>query len=146
MPDKAFEHTITFEQFTTTSGDTVALPLIEVYLVRANGSRVRLSLLFDTGASVTTLRRELYPLFDAPSWDSGTPQRVGTAGGAAPVTAYRYQARLEVLGRTVHCPVHLQELPPNAAYAGLLGREAVFEHFGFGFWESASELYATLNP
>ncbi len=146
MPDKAFEHTVAFEQFTTSSGEAVALPLIEVNLLRANGSSVRLPLLFDTGASVTTLRRDLYPLLDVSSWDSGTPQPVQTAGGAAPVTAYRYQATLEVLGTTIQCPVNLQELPTNTLFVGLLGREAVFEHFGFGFWESSRELYATLNP
>ena len=146
MPDKAFEQTIAFEQFPTQSGDTVRLPIIVVYLLRRDGTRTRLPLLFDTGASVTTLRRELHPLLDVGSWDFGTLQQVGTAGGAAPVTAHRYQATLEVLGRTVQCPVILMELPPNPAYLGLLGREAVFEHFGFGFWESSSELYATLNP
>ena len=146
MPDKAFEHTIAFEQFTTPSGDTVALPLIEVNLLRAHGSSVRLPLLFDTGASVTTLRRDLYPLLDVSSWDSGTAQSVQTAGGAASVTAYRYQATLEVLGMTIQCPVNLQELPTNTLFVGLLGREAVFEHFGFGIWESSRELYATLNP
>ena len=146
MPDKSFEHTIAFEQFTTPSGDTVRLPIIEVFILRANGSRVRLPLIFDTGASVTTIRRDLYPLLDVASWDSGTPQAVATAGGVASVRAYRYQATLEVLGTTIQCPVNLQDLPTNPAYVGLLGREAVFEHFGFGFWESSSELYATLNP
>ena len=146
MPDKTFEHTIPFEQVIINSGNTVSLPLIEVHLLRADGSRVRLPLLFDTGASVTTLRRHLYPLLDVPSWDSGLPQDVGTAGGARPVRAYRYQARLEILGRTVQCPVNLQDLPQNPVYVGLFGREAVFQQFGFGFWESSSELYVTLKP
>lgn len=139
MPDKTFEHTIGFEL-------TRRLPLIEVNLLRPDGSRVGLSLLFDTGASVTTLRSDLYHLLDVPSWDSGVPQQVATAGGAASVQAYRYQVNLELLGKTVQCPVHLQELPQNPLYSGLLGRDTIFQHFGFGFWESSSELYATLNP
>ena len=146
MPDKAFEHTIPFEQVLIGSGITISLPLIEVHLLRADGSGVRLPLLFDTGASVTTLRRELYHLLDVPSWDSGTAEPVQTAGGAAPVTAYRYQATLEVLGRTIQCPVNLQELPTNTLFVGLFGREAIFQQFGFGFWESSSELYVTLKP
>ncbi|MFQ5878668.1 MAG: aspartyl protease family protein [Dehalococcoidia bacterium] len=146
MPDKTFEHVIRFYEVTTGAGASVWLPLITVYLIQPSGNRVALPLLFDTGASVITLRHDLYVLLGVPSWDSGVPQSVATAGGAALVQAYRYRAMLEVLGKTLQCPIHLQMLPSNPLYVGLFGRETVFEHFGFGFWERTQELYITANP
>jgi len=146
MPDKAFEHTVRFYEIPTNTGPTKWLTLISATLIRADGTRVILPLLFDTGASVTTLRHDLFPLLGVPSWNSGEPQAVVTAGGAAPVTAYRYQATLELFGKAVRCPVHLQILPPNPLFVGLFGRDQIFEQFGFGFWERTQELYVTLNP
>ena len=146
MPDKAFEHIISFYQVPTDSGSSVWLPLITVYLIQPGGNRVGLPLIFDTGASVTTLRHDLYPLLGVPSWDSGEPERTLTAGGEEPVVAYRYEATLEFLGKAVRCPIHLQVLPRNPLYVGLFGREQIFQEFGFGFWERTHELYATLNP
>lgn len=146
MPDRAFEHTLRFHQFQMDMGGTVWLPLITVYLVQADGNRVGLSLMLDTGASVTTLRHDLYPLLGVPSWDSGELEATLTAGGENPVAAYRYRATLEFLGRVVQCPVHLQVLPQNTPYLGLFGREQIFQEFGFGFWERTHELYVTLNP
>ncbi len=146
MPDKAFEHTISFFQVPTNSGTSVWLPLITVYLIQPGGNRVGLPLIFDTGASVTTLRHDLYPLLGVPSWDSGEPQQTLTAGGEDPVVAYRYEATLEFLGKAVRCPINLQVLPRNPLYLGLFGRDQIFQEFGFGFWERTHELYATLNP
>ncbi len=146
MVNKNFEHTIRFYQAQTVTGETVWLPIITVNLVRPSGSRVALPLLFDTGASTTTLRHDLYPLLGVPSWDSGDLQQTFTAGGANPVQAYRYQATLELLGKAIRCPVHLQILPQHPLYLGLFGREQIFEEFGFGFWERAHEIYVTLNP
>lgn len=37
-------------------------------------------------------------------------------------------------------------LSPHPLYNGLLGRDTVFERFGFGFWESSHELYVTARP
>lgn len=145
MPDKAFEHAVPFYSVQTPTG-SVWLPLITVRLIQPGGNRVELPLLFDTGASVTTLRHDLYPLLGVPSWDSGEPQNALTAGSPNPVPCYRYQATLEVFGKVVQCPVHLQVLPHHPLYIGLFGREQIFEQFGFGFWESARELYVTLNP
>lgn len=79
-------------------------------------------------------------------WDSGQRMDVSTAGGQAAVPAYRYHARLELFGKVVDCPVHLQVLPRNPLYVGLLGREAFFDEFGFGFWEGTGELFATTSP
>lgn len=146
MPTREFEHTLQFHRVQTDSGATIWLPLITVNLIQADGNRVALPLLYDTGASVTTLRHDLYPLLGVPSWDSGEFCEAVTAGGETPVPAYRYHATLELLGKEVRCPVHLQILPRNPLYVGLFGREQIFQEFGFGFWESAHALYVTLNP
>ena len=143
MPDKSFEHTIRFYQ---PPGQAAWIPLVTVNLVQANGNRVSLPLIFDTGASVTTLRHDLYPLLGVPSWDSGEPQETQTAGGPDLVRIYRYQATLEFLGKTAQCPIDLAVLPQNPFYLGLFGREQIFDNFGFGFWESTHELYVTVNP
>jgi hypothetical protein len=37
-------------------------------------------------------------------------------------------------------------MPPNPLFHGLLGRETVFNEFGFGFWESTHELFVTTSP
>lgn len=121
------------------------VPIVTVNLLQPNGSRIALPLLFDTGASTTTLRHDLYPLLGVGSWDSGDPMDTLTAGGAEPVKAYRYRAMVELLGKVVECPIHLQILPTNPLYVGLLGREKVFEEFGFGFWEKTHDLYCTLG-
>jgi hypothetical protein len=146
MVNKSFEHTIRFYQAKTASGGSVWLPLISITLIQPSGSRVDLPLLFDTGASCTTLRHDLYPLLGLQSWDSGQAQAVSTAGGANPVQAYQYQATLEFLGKVIQCPVNLQILPLNPLYVGLFGRDQIFQEFGFGFWESTQELHVTLTP
>ena len=143
MTSKTFERAITFYR---PPGQPVSLPLLTVNLLQSSGSRISLPLLFDTGASSIVFRHDLYTLWGLPSWDSGEPVLVATAGGVVPVTAYRYQATIEFLGVILNCPVLLQQLPPNPLYVGLFGREAVFEHFGFGFWESTHELLVTTSP
>ena len=146
MPDKSFELSIPFYQVATPTG-TVSLPLVTVALVQASGTRVSLPLLFDTGASVTTLRDDLFPLLGVPSWDSGQRQQTQTAGGVAPVDVYRYDGTtLEVFGKTIICPIQLAQLPRNPLYVGLLGREILFAEFGFGFWENVRELYVASTP
>lgn len=146
MPTKAFDHTIRFFSILTNTNTTIWLPLIIVNLVQTGGNHVALPLLFDTGASVITLRHDLYPLLGLPSWDIGQPQEALTAGGPDPVTAYRYQATFDFLGKVIQCPVHLQMLPQNPLYVGLFGREQIFQEFGFGFWEKTHELYISINP
>lgn len=144
MPDKQFERTIQFYEYQTQNGSSIWLPLVDVTLITQSNSRVSLSLLFDTGASVTTLRADLYPLLGLQSWDQG--QRVETATASSVTYAYRYTATFEIFDKTIVCPVQLLNLPPNPLYSGLLGRDTVFNEFGFGFWESVHELYATSNP
>jgi hypothetical protein len=143
MPTKAFEHAISFYQV---PGQPVSFPLVTVNLLQPSGNRVSLPLLFDTGASSMVLRHDLYPILGLTSWDSGEPVSVDTAGGVAPVTAYKYQATIEFLGVTVDCPILLQQLPPNPLWMGLFGREQIFNRFGFGFWESSQELFITTTP
>lgn len=146
MVNKTFEHTIQFYNVNTHSGASIWLPLINVSLIQPSGNRVSLSLLFDTGASRTTLRHDLYPLLGLTSWNSGIAQHVSTAGGANPVEAYQYQATFEFFGKIVQCPVNLQQLPDNPLFVGLFGRDQIFQEFGFGFWERTRELYITLTP
>jgi hypothetical protein len=144
MVDKSFEHTVTFTAANTPTG-TVWLPIVTVYLIQPNGYRFELPLLFDTGASVTTLRADLYPLLGIAAWNVGRAEQTTTANGIA--QAYAYDGiKLEFLGKSVDCTVNLMQLRQNPLYIGLLGRAQIFDQFGFGFWESAHELYATGTP
>ena len=144
MPSKNFEHTVRFYEHRA-NGNSTWLPLVDVTLITPTGNRISLSLLFDTGASVTTLRADLYPMLGLLSWDQG--QRVDTGTGGGVVAAYRYMTILEVFGKTIQCPIHLlAQLPKNPLFSGLLGRDIVFKEFGFGFWENVNELYVTTNP
>jgi hypothetical protein len=143
MLTKAFERAISFYQV---PGKPVSFPLVTVNLLQPNGNRISLPLLFDTGASSIVLRDDLYPLLGLTSWDCGEPVSVDTAGSAAPVTAYKYQATVEFLGVIVDCPILLNQLPRNPLWMGLFGREQIFNRFGFGFWESSQELLITTMP
>lgn len=145
MVSKDFEQTIRFYEAKDQNGNSVWLPIAEVTLLTPGGGRINLPLYFDTGASVTTLRADLYQLLGLQSWDQGELVSTGTGGGIVP--AYRYMAELEIFGKVINCPVHLlPTFPVNPLFCGLLGRDTVFEEFGFGFWESTHELYVTANP
>jgi hypothetical protein len=143
MVTKTFDLTIQFYQ-TNVGGRLIKLPLVQVNLIRPNGSSVALPLLFDTGASVTTLRADHYSLLGLNSWDEGQAINVGTAGGTA--INYQYQATLEVFGKRISCPINLAQIPLHPLFSGLLGRDTIFEQFGFGFWEKDNELYITGDP
>jgi len=144
---KNFEQVVRFyEARQDSNGPSIWLPLVDVTLITPANSRVSLSLLFDTGASFTTLRADLYPILGLQSWDQGIRVESCTAGG--PTIVYRYIYTLEIFGKTIiDCPIHLSsQLPQNPLFVGLLGRDTVFNEFGFGFWESTHELYNTTNP
>jgi hypothetical protein len=79
METKTFEHVLEFFEVSLPNGSTW-LPIITVNLIQPTGTRVALPLLFDTGASVTTLREDLYPLLGVTSWNAGTPLQVATGG------------------------------------------------------------------
>jgi len=146
MPNKDFDRVVRFyEVQQIPPGPSIWLPLVDVTLITHTGSRINLPLLFDTGASVTTLRAEFYSILGLQSWDQG--ERVPTATGGGIADAYKYIATLEVFGKTITCPIHLNnQLPSNPLFMGLLGRDTVFNEFGFGFWENTHELYVTGNP
>ncbi len=145
MPSKNFERTVKFYEGKTNDGTSVWLPLVSVTLITLTNTRVSLSLLFDTGASVTTLRADLYPLLGLRSWDEGLRIKTGTGGGE--VDAYQYTATIEVFGKNIQCPIQLlPTLPYHPLFCGLLGRDTVFNEFGFGFWESTHEVFVTESP
>jgi hypothetical protein len=144
MPDKSFEITLPFRSLT---GTDRWLPIIPVTIFASDGSRHKFPLLFDTGAEVTYLRRELYYLFGVHSWDSGQRVTIGSVGSAQDREGYLYQSvPMQVFGRTIDSRVVLTELPENPLFLGLFGRVLAYEHFGFGFWEGTRELFATENP
>ncbi len=144
MPSKNFEHTIRFYELRV-NGNSIWLPLVKVILITPSDDRFTLSLLFDTGASVTTLQSDLYQMLGLNSWDQGLRVETNTAGGS--FIAYRYDTILELFGKTIQCPIHLmQNFPRTPLYSGVLGRKTVFREFGFGFWENVNELYITSNP
>jgi len=143
MPTKNFEQVIQFHEAQTPNG-SIWLPLVEVALISPTMGPVSLSLLFDTGASVTTLKADLFPLLGLQSWNEG--QLVPSAGLGGTLDTYRYTGTFEIWGKTIECPIHLAPLPDHPLFSGLLGREVVFNEFGFGFWESAHELYVTATP
>ena len=146
MISKNFEQMIRFyEAQPDPNKPSIWLPLIDVTLITQTNSRISLPLLFDTGADVTTLRADLFSLLGLQSWDQG--QRVQTSTGGGITTAYSYTATVEVFGKIITCPIHLNaQLPFNPLFVGLLGRNTVFNEFGFGFWERTHELYVTGNP
>ena len=147
MVTKSFEYTVPFHEIPQATGPSVWLPLVTVHVTTPVGRHVRLSLLFDTGASVTTLRHDLYPLLGLARWDEGVATPIQTAGGEAPVDIFEYPGQtIRLFGKTLRCPIALAKLPANPLYSGLLGREQVFDAFGFGFWESDHELYVTKTP
>ncbi|HPC03419.1 MAG TPA: retropepsin-like aspartic protease [Syntrophales bacterium] len=147
MFTKEFESAIRFKAISNLAGSIDAYPLVPVNLIQADGKKIGLSLLFDTGASITSLRYDLYPLLGLSSWDVGILSHTQTAGGVNPIEVYRYEGiTLEVFGKSIICPVNLIKMPPHPLFSGLLGRETIFENFGFGFWERTRELFVTLNP
>jgi len=147
MLTKEFDHTIQFISVLNGSGATITFPIVSVNLIQQNGNKISLPLLFDTGASVTTLRHDLYPLLGLASWDAGNLCQTQTAGGKDPVNTYRYEGiNLEVFGKSLKCPVNLMILPVTPLYMGLLGRDTIFQEFGFGFWENNKELHVSFKP
>lgn len=144
MVSKTFEHTVAFYEAQDGSGRPLYVPLVQVNLLTPRGSRIQLSLLFDTGADVTSLRADLYPLLGLTSWDEGQAINICTAGGNC--VAYQYTGVIELFGKSISCPIHLIPMPLNPLVHGLLGRDTIFREFGFGFWECNNELYITPEP
>ncbi len=145
MPTKNFEQpVISFQEVQDNNGVTYSFPIVGVFLTTPQNQRIRLPLLFDTGASCTVLMASLYPLLGLQSWDQGIRRENNTANGMA--VAYEYTVALEVLGKSITCPLQLMNVTFPPLYVGLLGRHNIFNQFGFGFWESSHELLVTNNP
>ena len=144
MVQKHFERTILFKERRVGS-ELRRLPIVTATVFGPGGNGINLPLLFDTGASHITLRRELYSFLGLPSWDSGERVPIAAAGGMA--DAYRYDdIDVEFFGKRVRCTIQLMELGRHPMFQGLFGRSDIFQEFGFGFWESTRELYITTNP
>lgn len=144
MPSKDFERTVQFRKCKDHNGSLAWLPLVEIILITSRNTRVTLPLLFDTGATATTLCKDLHPMLGLQSWDEGLEVKAVSSNGLT--KAYRYSAELEVFGVPIKSPIHLMDIPSTPLYCGLLGRDTVFDNFGFGFWESTHELFITTNP
>jgi hypothetical protein len=117
MPTKDFDQVFLFREFQPDPNrPSIWLPLVEVTLVSPTYGPKNLPLYLDTGASVTTLKAELYPLIGLQRWDEGIPVQTSTGGGE--VTVYQYTATLEIFGKTIVCPIHLSTslvtLPPTS--------------------------------
>ncbi len=134
---KSFEYTI---PFTEVRGHGW-LPLVSIKFVASDGSRFALPLIFDTAATQITLRPDYQNLFP-----SGQPAAANVAGNKQAARGVETTATIEFLGQAMTCAILFLDLgEPNLLFAGLFGREC-FKPFGFGFWESARELYVALKP
>ena len=87
MVAKTFGNTIHFHE-ENVNGRIISLPLVQVNIIKPDGNSVSLSLLFDTGASFTTLRAEYFPLLGLSSWDKGIAIPVSVVGST--ITNYQY--------------------------------------------------------
>lgn len=131
---KTFDWTIPF----TKLGDRL-YPLVEINFLTIVGAWIPINLIFDSGASDMILRPN-YSKFFAP----GVEEELGIVGPKvfAPVTP---DVEVQFLEKTVVCDVVIREFDCHSYVGGLFGRSA-FSLFGFGFWESAHELYVTVIP
>ncbi len=143
MQVKNFELIVPFIEHHLADGEVIYLPLVEVTIITTNSTTTH-PLMFDTGARKTILNSNLFPILGLSSWDEGEQVLVAGVGGSQ--VGYQYTATLEIFEKVVTCPIILLQLPDNPLYQGLLGRDTIFDEFGFGFWESARELYVTKNP
>lgn len=116
-------------------------PILTVTVFGIDGHPYDVPLLFGTGASQITLPPDYDWLFPA-----GTPETANVGGQQVPTSGTLTRTTIEFLGRRINCPVLLLDLPTNPAWAGLFGGPECLLPFGFGVWQSACELYVSLNP
>ena len=136
MPLKSFERTIPFIQVQNDGW----YPIVEVVFIKVDGQRIRLPLLFDTGATQIVLHPDWAWLFP-----KGDIVEFNSVGDEQPTSGTLVRGTIEFLGQVMDCTIGFAALPKRTWMAGLFGREC-FTPFGFGFWESARELYVTLKP
>ena len=146
MPiEKAFDRSIPFLSRVLSDGRSVFEPIVKVKMTRPGVRPFELPMLLDTGAEVTIVRHIFALPLGLVSWKSGQRAEAGTASGVAEM--YRYDdVQIEVFGKSFSCPVYLMDIPFDPLHQGLLGREIIFERFGFGFWERTRELLVSDNP
>jgi hypothetical protein len=137
METKDFERTINFQQDTRNG---VVYPIITAEFLTKLDVWIKVSLLFDTGATDIVLSREYLK-----SFNRGKYVNADQAGHKKSRRVPTADSRIRTLGVEQDCTVLLSSLPPSPLYTGLFGRR-LFSLFGFGFWENVSELYVTLKP
>jgi hypothetical protein len=138
-----FDHVFDFQEIRTGAG-SVWMPLLVVTVHSPSGAAAQVPVIFDTGASMLTLRKDCFPLLGLTSWNQGTKIDVNTAGGVH--SMYQYSdVSVELLGRTEQVPVILGDFPLPIG-EGLFGRVGLAEQFGFGFWERDHKLYVCTTP
>jgi hypothetical protein len=133
-PTKKFEITI---PFTEINGEWY--PIVEVSFRTVFNEWLKLLLIFDTGAEPIVLKPDYAHVFP-----SGTEELLGGIGEEKPHTALATETEVEFLGLVHKCEIVIDKVP-KPFVAGIFGRDG-FKAFGFGFWESARELYVTLKP
>jgi hypothetical protein len=135
---KTFERTIPFQ---AVYGHGF-LPLVGVKFFPRNADPFTVSLIFDTAATEITLRPEYQDWFP-----EGESVEAAVGGSTKRAEGIEITSTVEVLGQTLRDRkvLFLELGEPNPLFAGLFGRDC-FTPFGFGFWESARELYVTLKP
>ena len=135
---KTFERTIPFKAVYRHG----FLPLVRVKFLPPNVDPFTLSLVFDTGATQITLRRDYQEWFP-----QGIAVEANVAGSIEAGEGTETMSTVEVFGQTLqNRKILFMDLgEPSPLFAGLFGRDC-FKPFGFGFWESANEFYVTLKP
>jgi len=137
MPIKSFDRTIPFVQT-----DEGWQPLIQVrFLQPRTAKALTVALLFDTGADQICLH---------PNWmwfftDLTDRHFKGVGGDDKGTLGKNTFGQIEFLGQTIDCNVGFANMEEKTWMAGVIGREC-FKPFGFGFWESAHEIYVTSKP
>jgi hypothetical protein len=136
MVDKSFEITVKFQQ--VFGGHWY--PIVQTIFLRSDGTRIRLPLLFDTGADSLVLHPDYEIMFS-----SLQPQKYKGIGSAGTYDGKKTMGKIEIFGRVIECEIGFVAMEFLPWRAGLLGRNC-FSSFGFGFWEAARELYVNLKP
>jgi len=136
MPDRSFETTIPFVEVAGVGW----YPLLQVTFLKPNRRKLYLPLLFDTGADQICLHPDWQHFF--PNLRDTTFYGTGHEKAAPGKTT---KGQVEFLGRIIDCEIGFAQMQSYTWMAGVVGRDC-FKPFGFGFWESARELYVTLKP
>lgn len=137
METKDFERTIYFQEDPKRG---IWFPIVTANFLTKFNSWITVPLLFNTGATDIVLSRDYLK-----SFNRGPYEDVDQAGRKKSRKVPTAISRINALGVEQDCRVLLCSLPPSPLYSGLFGR-SLFSFFGFGLWESVSELYVTLKP